>query len=352
MLTEKQIAEIKEHLDNAKNPVFYYDNDSDGLCSFILLRRYLDRGKGVVVRSFPDLDKGYARKAIEFNSDYIFILDKHSLSKEFLQEIKIMNLPIVWIDHHEMPIAEFEKDFPNLHVYNPSRNSGKNKSNEPTTFLTYKITNRKEDIWLAMVGCLADHYLPEFSEEFEKRFSNFWGKINSPFEGLYKTEIGKIARILNFALKDSITNVIKLQNFLISAKNPEEVFLEEYSNYPFRRKYLEINKKYLALLERAKSNAKKKEVIFEYSGELSISSDLSNELCYIYPEKHILVAYKNGEICNISLRGKNVRKILSAVLKKVEGSGGGHEDAVGARIKTSDLEKFKSSFLEETKLER
>ena len=76
MLTEKQIEEIKEHLEKAQNPIFYYDNDADGLCSYLLLRRYLGRGKGVVVRSFPELNKDYARKAQQLGSDYVFILDK------------------------------------------------------------------------------------------------------------------------------------------------------------------------------------------------------------------------------------------------------------------------------------
>ncbi|MEK9185033.1 MAG: hypothetical protein AAB866_02620 [Patescibacteria group bacterium] len=46
MLTEKQINEIKEHLEKAQNPVFFYDNDPDGLCSFLLLQRYIDDGVG------------------------------------------------------------------------------------------------------------------------------------------------------------------------------------------------------------------------------------------------------------------------------------------------------------------
>ena len=30
--TEKQIKEIRDHLDRAQNPVFFFDNDPDGLC--------------------------------------------------------------------------------------------------------------------------------------------------------------------------------------------------------------------------------------------------------------------------------------------------------------------------------
>ena len=94
MLTTKQISEIKEHLNNAQNPLFFFDNDPDGLCSFILLQRYIKRGKGFPVKSAP-LDKSYFRKINEFNPDYIFILDIPTVSEEFWEEIKKINLPIV-----------------------------------------------------------------------------------------------------------------------------------------------------------------------------------------------------------------------------------------------------------------
>ena len=82
MLTEKQILEIREHLENAQNPVFYYDNDADGLCSFLLLRRYLDRGKGVAIKSFPDLKGQYLRKIDELNPDLIVVLDKAEIEED------------------------------------------------------------------------------------------------------------------------------------------------------------------------------------------------------------------------------------------------------------------------------
>lgn len=347
MLTEKQLLEIREHLENAKNPVFYFDNDADGLCSYILLRRFLGRGKGVAVRSFPGLDGGYARKALELGADYIFILDKPMLSKEFVETIDKFGLPLVWIDHHDVPVSDFESDFKNLFIYNPARNSGKDKSDEPTTYLSYMVSERKEDLWLAVVGCIADHFLPEFVGEFSKHYPDLWGEVKEPFDAYYGTEIGRIAMALNFGLKDSVTHVVQLQNFLISCRGPEEVLAEGRSNYSFRKKYLDIKKKYDSLLEKAKSFSDGKVVFFEYGGELSMSADLSNELHYKNPGKYVLVAYKKGEVSNISLRGKKVKKILEKVLKRVDGTGGGHEDAVGARIKTSDLEKFKKVLEEE-----
>jgi len=334
MLTEKQIQSVREHLERAQNPVFYYDNDADGLCSYVILRKFIDRGKGVAVRSFPDLDRGYARKAAELGADYVFVLDKPVLSKEFVDSVKEQGLPIVWIDHHDVGGEDY-----GVEVYNSAKDGGEG---EPVTYLSYKITGKKEDMWLAVVGCIADHYLPDFSEDFASGYPEFWGKgIKKPFDAYFGTEIGRIARAINFGLKDSVSNVVKLQNFLISAKNPGEVFSEGSGNYHFRKKFKEIEKKYLALLERAKECVFEDLIFFEYGGDLSISSDLSNELSHLYPEKYVAVVFKKGAISNLSLRGHGVKGILARVLEGVEGSGGGHEDAVGARINTEDLKKFK-----------
>ena len=101
MLAKKQLDELKEHLEKAQNPIFYYDNDADGLCSFLILRRAFGKGYGVAVRSYPSLDGSYARKAKELGADYVFVLDKPVISPEFLKEIDEMQLPLVWADHHK-----------------------------------------------------------------------------------------------------------------------------------------------------------------------------------------------------------------------------------------------------------
>src|SRR4030042_1239929 len=101
MLTKKQISEIREHLEKAQNPIFFFDNDPDGLCSALILRRYLGRGKCVAIKSFPEMSEEYFRKVSELNADYIFILDKPVVSPAFFEQVKNFNIPIVWIDHHK-----------------------------------------------------------------------------------------------------------------------------------------------------------------------------------------------------------------------------------------------------------
>lgn len=360
MLSEKQIIEIRGHLEKAQNPIFYYDNDADGLCSFLLLRRLIGRGKGVAVKSYPDLNAEYAKKASELKADYVFILDKPVISRAFLEEIDKMQLPIVWIDHHAISSnnKEFEideKKHKNLQAYNPARNRGKEKSFEPVTYLAYKISRRKEDIWIAIMGCIADHFMPDFAYEFQARYPEFWAKekIKEPFDAYYMTEIGKIAQALSFGLKDSISHVVAMQNFLINCKSPNEIFLELEENKAFREKYNEIRKKYDSLIEKAEENTSKKLIFFDYSGDLSISADIANNLSYKYRDKYIAVAYKKDALTNISLRGEKIRRILKKVLKRFENAmGGGHENAAGARIRTSDLGKFKEALENEINASR
>ncbi|MBM3232065.1 hypothetical protein FJZ21_01660 [Candidatus Pacearchaeota archaeon] len=341
MLSKKQLSEIREHLDKSQNPVFLYDNDVDGLSSYILLRKFTGRGKGVAVKSHPNIDVNYAKRVQELGGDYVFVLDRHSLGRDFVKEIEMLQIPIVWIDHHDVSNEDF--DYSMLHRYNPMKN--KRKTSEPTTYLCYSATKRPEDIWFVMIGCIADHYLPskKIINNFLEHYSNLWGKnVKKPFEALYSTGIGRLARAMSFGLKDSISHVVELQNFLINCESPYDVENGLESGSAFALKYNEISKKYSALLDDAKKNGEEKLIFYNYSGQLSISSDLSNELSYLFPKSYICVCYSSGPITNVSMRGNNVKKILAEILPILDGAtGGGHKDAVGARINTLDIDKFR-----------
>jgi single-stranded DNA-specific DHH superfamily exonuclease len=341
MLNNKQIKEIKSHLEKAQNPLFLFDNDVDGLCSFLLLARYIKRGRGVAVKSFPDLDKSYIRKVNEFKSDYVFVLDKHAVSEEFFKELKIQNIPCVWIDHHEVDVS-LPKDT-DVYYYNPMKNENiSERKNEPTTYLAYQVVQNKKEMWLAFIGCLSDGYVPDFIEEFRKNYPDLLPlQIKTAFEGVYNTEIGKISRVLNFALKDRTSNVVKMIKYLLKLESPV-LILEERENNSILQRFNQINKKYLKILEKAKRFSRGKLLFFQYGGDLSISSDLSNELSYIYPEKVIVVAYLKSTKANVSLRGENVRKLTLEAIKGIENAtGGGHENATGATLPIEDLLRFK-----------
>jgi single-stranded DNA-specific DHH superfamily exonuclease len=337
MLTKKQIKEIREHLDKAQNPVFFFDNDPDGLCSFLLLQRYCGKGRGVSVTSFPNLTVDYFRKVKELNADYIFILDKPLVSKEFFEAVRQVNIPIVWIDHHAID----KKDIPKfVDYYNPLYN--KSKSNEPVTYLCYKITKKKEDLWLAVAGSISDKFVPSFYSTFLKKYPDLGFKTKNAFGILYRSQIGRIALMFSFALKDRTTNVVNMFRFLMKVKTPYEVLEESSKNRTMHERFNYVNKKYVLLMNRAKRSVEGDFIFFQYAGEISLSADISNQLSYLFPKKVTVVMRIFEGRVSISVRGKGIRgKVLKAIEGLEDATGGGHEDAVGARVRVEDLEKFK-----------
>lgn len=342
MLSKIEIDELNEALEQSQSPLFFFDNDVDGLCSFLLLSRFINKGKGVPVRSFPDLHESYFRKVNELHPDAIFILDKPKVSSEFIERVHERGLPIFWIDHHltddEIP------DY--VHYYNPLLQ--KSPSAEPTTRLCYQITQNKKDLWIAAIGCLADNYFPEFYAELMKQYSDLCIQSTSAFEIVYRSELGKLVRLLNFALKDTTTNVVRMLKFLRKVQSPVDVLQVNVQTHSIHKRFEQINNKYHKLLSKAINiGANSKDMLyFQYGGDLSVSADLANELSYRFPDKIIVIAYvKNaGGTANVSLRGKDVRELTLKAIEGIElATGGGHIDATGARVPVDSISQFKKN---------
>jgi single-stranded DNA-specific DHH superfamily exonuclease len=339
MLTKKQVNEIRDKLNSSTNPLFLFDNDPDGLCSFLLLQKYVKRGKGFPIKSFPELNETYFRKISELNPDCIVILDKPLISKDFFKRVEEVNLPVIWIDHHEIDKSEIP-DFVNY--YNPLFN--RKKSEEPVTALCYQINGDENLMWLGIAGSISDKFLPDFYEKFRKKYPDLSIDSKEAFDVFYNSQIGKIARIFSFALKDRTTNVINMMKFLMKANTPYEVLEDSSLNHTMHYRFEQIDKKYQKLLKKATTIGKKsnRALFFQYGGELSISSDLSNQLIYKFPNKVVIVIYVTGIKANISVRGKNIReKVLNALNGLNGATGGGHEDAVGGQMSVDDIDSFK-----------
>ncbi len=340
MISQNKLEELRENLENSQNPLFFFDNDTDGLCAFLILRRALGRGRGVAIKSFPDLKDQYLRKIDELNPDTIIVLDKAEISEEFLKGTEERNLPVIWIDHHHTntPKKLIEK----TNYYNSLPEA------EPTTYIAQKVFNRKEDRWLAMIGCIGDVYMPEFAQDFEKESPELFNSKLSPFEALHSTEIGKMVLMLNFGLMDSITNVVNLQKYLFKAKNAYDLLEENKYTKQFHKRYNELNEFYKKQIGKAEENLDNSKVLlFSYSGNTSMSSQISNRLMFNHPDKLIIVAFKRPEKVNISIRGPKALKITKELIKDIEGAtGGGHNEATGAMVPIDSWDKFRERIRE------
>lgn len=348
MISESGLGQIKEFVEKAQNPLFFFDNDVDGLASFLLLRRACGKGKGIAIKSFPGLGINYARKLTEFNPDYVFVLDKPLIDKEFRDACSDMKIPIVWIDHHNIPDYSNEE---NIHYFNPKQ--GNIESREPASYVCYKAAGRVEDEWIAMMGCITDWYVPDFAKGFSEKYPELFPYTNEAGKALYETELGKIIKMLNFALMDRTSMVVLMLKNLLSIKNPGELLDSTPKTASIRQRYDQINRKYEKLIEKAKEIAKVKGKIlfFQYGGDMSISGQVANELLYIYPERIIIVAFIKGVKANIALRCRinayDIRNLAAKAMVGMEGTCGGHKESCGASLQVEDLLKFRDNMLKE-----
>ena len=349
MLIPEQLQEIKDQLEASQNPLFFYDNDVDGLCSFLILRRALDRGKGVVIKSFPDLGAQYTRKIDELNPDTIIILDKAELSEEFVNHAEEKGIPILWIDHHETKTPQ--ETISKTSYYNTAYKRSDLPA-EPVSYIAQKIFNRPQDIWIATIGCIGDVYMPDFAKKFAKENPDLLPLNTDAFTVLQTTTLGKIARKLNFGLMDTTTNILHLIKYLFKATTPYDILEENNSTKQFHKRSNQLEEFFQKQIQKAESHFDKNSPVlfFIYSGNTSMSSDISNRLAFNHKDKLIIVAFLRPEKANISIRGKDALKITKAATKDILGAtGGGHEEATGAMVPITDFEKFKDSIKELTK---
>jgi len=340
MLKPEKLQEIRDQLEASQNPLFFYDNDVDGLCSFLILRRAIGRGRGVAIKSFPDLKEQYLKKVEELNPDAVFILDKAELSKEFAEGCEEKGIPMTWIDHHE---TNTPKEIISKTSYYTSYPSA-----EPTTYIAQKVFNKQEDLWLAMIGCIGDVYMPDFAEKFAEENPELFNANQTAFEALNSSEIGKVVRMLNFGLMDSITNVVHLVKYLFKATNIYDILEENQYTKQLHKRYSALNEFLNKQVGKAENNLDKDSplIFFTYSGNTSMSAEISNRLYYNHPDKLTVVAFKRPEKANISIRGTNALEVTKEAIKDIEfATGGGHTSATGAMVPIDKFKKFKKNII-------
>ncbi|MCX6707276.1 MAG: DHHA1 domain-containing protein [Candidatus Woesearchaeota archaeon] len=336
MLEQSSILRIREELDSSKRPIFFFHDDADGLCSFLLFYRHVQAGKGVIVKMTPKIDRSFTRKVTEYGPDKVFILDIAMVEQDFLDDMEGLGLKVVWVDHHN-PLKREKVTYCNPRILNP-------KDDTCVTRLCYDVI--KKDIWIAMVGSIGDWQMPDFSHAFAKKYPDLFDpKVTRPEEALFSQKIGQLVQIFSFVLKGKTDDVVRCMKILTRITSPYEIMLQQTPSGSFiYKRYMGIKEHYDKLIKRAKSHVTKDDIfIYQYEGEkYSFSSELSNELLYNYPTKVILVGRnKSGEI-KYSMRAshKNLPPILERALQGVEGFGGGHEHACGIVIKESSNDRF------------
>lgn len=330
-------SQLKDALTHSKRPLYFYDDDPDGLCAYITLHRASGEGKGIILKSRPLLDEKFLPRVTEYEPDAIFVLDIANMSEQFVEQAKV---PIHWVDHHgnaEPPQG--------VHYYNPRRE--KKPQNICTTALCYNAVGGK--IWIAGVGMVADWMLiPSIAKEVQKHYPQLLpANVKKPEQALYETPLGKLVRIFSFVIKGETKYVHTMIRHLTTIEEPTEILEQttEIGKEVYDR-YIEINKDYEPLLNSALENYKKEDPLLQFlypDTKNSFTSDLSNELLYKHPDKVIIVGRKKDGEYRMSLRNagrKKLNLILAKCLTGLQGYGGGHEHAVGCSVAVNDYDEF------------
>jgi nanoRNase/pAp phosphatase (c-di-AMP/oligoRNAs hydrolase) len=356
---KRQLEKIKEELDNCERPLFFFDDDPDGLSSFLQLYRYKKAGKGVVVKVHPLLNDTFHNTVKDYGPDKIFILDIPKVDEEFLKKLK---RPIVYIDHHDIAQHEIENYlYFNPHVYDEEDarcvsywcheivNLGKENINDSGENNNAKIDD-DPDLWIAMVGCVGDWFLPDFKDKFVEKYPGYLTKdVTKPEEALFNSKLGKLARVFSFILKGQHKNAVACVKVLTRINHPDEILEEKTSQGRFVvRRFEKVNVHYENLINSVTDkNVCGNVVEFMYTEkQWSFTSDLSNELLYKYPGKVIMVCReKSGEFrCSLRSDKHKLPDKINKALTGLDGYGGGHDLACGACIKSHHFKKFKERF--------
>ena len=311
MIPQEQLDNLKDHLVHAENPLFFFDDDVDGLCAFLLLQELNHNSHYMLLKGGPELTIEYLYKIKEISPDLVIILDKPQVSQEFLDNVHV---PVFWLDHH--PLIQRK----GVHYLNPLLND--NHDNRPTTYWAAKITNKHN--WIAVLGCISDWFLPEYIDEFIQKNPDLITTRDIEHI-LYESPLGAINRTCYFLLKGKTSDVKKRIHLLTSVAK--------------------AHKEFDTMLERAKKEIHDNDMflIFIYeSTKNSYTKEIANYFSYLYPEKFIIVGRTKQHSIRMSLRYRKepIPHMLSEIFTHLQGYGGGHEHACGAHISEEDLPQF------------
>jgi oligoribonuclease NrnB/cAMP/cGMP phosphodiesterase (DHH superfamily) len=343
MLTKKQIEEIRVFLKKSKNPLFFFDDDSDGLAAALTLKKVYNKGTIVPLKISVHSEDIYLQKIQEHNPDTVFILDRPLVPQIILDNIKV---PVIWIDHHE-PAERF-----NVHYYNPTV-LDKN-DNRSTSFWAYEVAQK--NMWIALIGIIGDWQVPPYITKF--KYIKLLDKQKTAPGILFDSTYGKLIRIFHFNLKGQTKDVRRALNAMEKVKTPQEILnqITPEGKLLYTR-YEKFNKEYQELYNKAVKHDEKGDIfIFTYPTQrTSFGGELSNELLYRLTHHNVFIVGRLKEdryLISIRGRTKPVRPIFKKALQDVDGYGGGHPLACGGSINKDDFTKFLDIFKKEMKLRK
>lgn len=326
---EKLFDKFISNLSKEDNIALFSHNDSDGICSAILLSKVLPKLKIIRFLDYkPNLFKSLIEELHSSNITKLIILDL-SVEREIsvIQELST-SLQILILDHHEM-ISDINSK--NISLI-------KTKSDFPTSYIAYTLCSKIKEVpvWIGVLGSLSD-LCYKYSE---KNSSQIFYDLHFPGEP-----------------KNYFKETILLSNSLIFFENSsQKIFdklkdMNDISELSYFKKYSssideEIEK--FSLLFKSKSEKKGDLLFYFFEPKYTITSLLINRLSMQDIHKTFVFVTKFNNSIRISCRRQDGEKDCILLLKSaMEGipnsTFGGHKSAAGGHISSEYFIQFKKN---------
>ena len=333
---------LKHEIEGCKRPLYFFHDDPDGLCSFLLLYKFIREGKGVVIKTHPNITTNFLKIVEDYAPDKMFILDIAMVEQDFIDEVHDrLKIPLVWVDHHEPQKRH------NIIYFNPRKADP--GIYMPATAVCYEALKDSipQYIWIAGVGVLSDYSMPLFIGELREKYPELIGDKTKLDDIVYGSVISDLIDMFAFILKGNTDYVKKCIKVMTRIEHPDELMNSTTPGGAFiLKRYSKVKEEFDAIFKRAcekAKNEKDKLFVFIYKEkEMSFSSNLSNKVSYLFPGKIVIIGREKGDEIKCSLRSRD-QPVLPLVKKAIEGfeaTGGGHELASAAIVKIKDFEEF------------
>lgn len=328
----EEFEKVKSILQEVHRPYFLFDADPDGLCSFLQLYKKFDSEFFTVVKSSPTIDDNFSHVVSYSDCDSIIILDKPSVSDEFLS--KFSKIPIIWIDHHDL--FEDYKHFNNLYYYNPKMEDP--ESFNPTSYIVYQMFKANPEFFL--VGTISDWFYDDLVDETLKEagLDSLTDGLTDPGEIIFNSELGNIILFYSFFIK------IKSKSLKTYIRRTSGLDIKSFASKknPYYKKIKRLYDNFMEIRSYEPNVNDENLVYLRYGSNNSYTPEISNFLLSKFPEKTIMVGRETYDSISCSLRSRKIdlSKVMKQIFSRMEGFGGGHKNAAGCSFKKEDEEIF------------
>lgn len=372
---ESAATKVEQFLSSfsSKNVALFYDDDPDGICSGVILEKYLVR-KGFNVKLRLHFDKNntpYSEKFVKLlednNVDLLvstdFCIGGFGYYEEYKQFITNSNIRALIFEHHQDDsIYSFDENKA-LYINSGHIQTEINGAQYCCSKLVYDVLTKTDPgltvtNWVAAIGIIGDsnyYTWGNFIKNIiEKRNKNPNVKeILMPEEpdDYYLTPYGKASVYMFFGIGKDRKEIEKIYQATYSSIDIDELFnfLKQYE--PIKREaydYIE-DYEYLTKINPPKKNQMNVAEI-EITGTHEIGGIVSNIISSKFPETIFFIYHKSTD-GNIYIHSRlqtgniNLGKIFDSCAKKVENAnGGGHNNAAGAKVSNDQFKAFKNLF--------